>query len=586
MNKNRNSLKKSLVRSYTSIFLIFILTIFILLFLIFRGATNVLNELGEAALKNKINMAVEYLDFLESQVNKGYIDREQAQETFRTSMLNKVQKDGKTRGLNNKLELGIEAYMYAIDKNGKEMMHPFKEGENISNIVDDNGKNVVQLILNEGNNPKNDGIITFFWKNPNENKTREKVNAVKYYEPWGWYLNVGTYYEDFYGNIQQLFFNILLIVFIIIIIIYIFILFKIDKKAKPFTKLVNTIEKLSNGDLKVEFDYNRNDEIKIVADSLKILKKKIKDYIELSNRSSEILLESSEELNGASDYISKSSIQISDTINNLAYDTTKQLEHSEKANKNMEILDNLIYECKEKMIIVSENSNEAVKSVSQGLKVIKDLISSTDESKVSNEEIFKAITQATDKAKNVEKVSSVISSIAAQTRLLALNATIEASKAGEFGRGFSVVADEIRTLADEAQKSSKEIENVVKELIENVEKMNEIRVNVEDNNKKQSDSINETENKYKNIYESIKNSEKSIRSYGDLVEELLNKKQEVIEDIDSLASISKNNSAKTQEINASVEEQTSSIESVEEYSQKLLELSKELKNSIDKYFKL
>ncbi|MDN5342565.1 MAG: methyl-accepting chemotaxis protein [Oceanotoga sp.] len=350
--------------------------------------------------------------------------------------------------------------------------------------------------------------------------------------------------------------------------------------------MVNTIEKLSNGDLKVEFDYNRNDEIKIVADSLKILKKKIKDYIELSNRSSEILLESSEELNGASDYISKSSIQISDTINNLAYDTTKQLEHSEKANKNMEILDNLIYECKEKMIIVSENSNEAVKSVSQGLKVIKDLISSTDESKVSNEEIFKAITQATDKAKNVEKVSSVISSIAAQTRLLALNATIEASKAGEFGRGFSVVADEIRTLADEAQKSSKEIENVVKELIENVEKMNEIRVNVEDNNKKQSDSINETENKYKNIYESIKNSEKSIRSYGDLVEELLNKKQEVIEDIDSLASISKNNSAKTQEINASVEEQTSSIESVEEYSQKLLELSKELKNSIDKYFKL
>ncbi|MDN5342564.1 MAG: methyl-accepting chemotaxis protein [Oceanotoga sp.] len=147
MDKNRNSLKKSLVRSYTSIFLIFILTIFILLFLIFRGATNVLNELGEAALKNKINMAVEYLDFLESQVNKGYIDREQAQETFRTSMLNKVQKDGKTRGLNNKLELGIEAYIYAIDKNGKEMMHPFKEGENISNIVDDNGKMLYNLSL-------------------------------------------------------------------------------------------------------------------------------------------------------------------------------------------------------------------------------------------------------------------------------------------------------------------------------------------------------------------------------------------------------------------------------------------------------
>jgi len=54
------------------------------------------------------------------------------------------------------------------------MMHPYKEGENISDIVDTKGKNVVQLIINEGNNPKNGGIITFFWKNPTEKKREKK----------------------------------------------------------------------------------------------------------------------------------------------------------------------------------------------------------------------------------------------------------------------------------------------------------------------------------------------------------------------------------------------------------------------------
>lgn len=191
IKKSNDGIKKRLFKSYLGMFILFFISIIVVTFVSFIGAKNTLTKLGEEALKNRINMGIEMMDMLEAQVKNSKITRDEAQEIFRTKMLNKKSSDGKTRGLNKKLELNIEEYMYAIDSNGNEKMHPFKEGENISKVVDNKGKNVTKLIIDEGKNPKNDGIITFSWKNHGEKKARDKVNAVDYYEPWDWYLNVG-----------------------------------------------------------------------------------------------------------------------------------------------------------------------------------------------------------------------------------------------------------------------------------------------------------------------------------------------------------------------------------------------------------
>jgi|GEM_PF-2564012 len=586
MKKRTNTLKLEFIKSYSLFFVIFTAILSILLIFVFNGATRILEKLGAEALKNRINMSVEYLDFLDSQVKNGYITLEDAQETFRTAMLNKIQEDGKTRGLNDNLELGIEAYMYAIDKNGNEMMHPYKEGENISDIVDAKGKNVVQLIVNEGNNPKNGGIITFFWKNPTDKKAREKINAVKYYKSWGWYINVGCYYEDFYGNLKEFFKYLVAFVSIVIIILFVFILYISDKRSKPYSKMTESVSKMAEGDLNADFEHKRNDDVKIVLESLKVLKSKIRNYIELSDSSSETLFEASEELNNSSEYISKSASQISNTVNDFSYDTARQSEYAETADRNMQELSRLILNCKSNMDNVDDNTNEVIKSVDEGTKVINKLMENTETSEISNDRIFSEISQASANALNVEKASSVIISIAAQTRLLALNASIEAAKAGDSGKGFAVVASEIRKLADESQKSSMEIETVVKGLIKNIEALNKIGEEFKDNNKKQYLSINETKDNYERIYQKIKNSDESIKSFNEVIGSLINKEETVLNAIDELSEISKNNSAKIQEINASVEEQTASIEDVNKYSNRLLKLSQDLKESVNKYFRL
>ena len=161
------SIKSTLVLMFIAVTLI---SMSVLGFAAYNVSKKALLNLGETALKNKVNMGIAFMEALEEQVQAGKLTREEAQEIFKSKMLNPKKEDGKTRGQNDKLELNIGAYMYAINSQGIEMMHPYKEGEDISEVVDPKGNNIVKLIIEEGRNPKNNGIIHFYWQNPGEKK--------------------------------------------------------------------------------------------------------------------------------------------------------------------------------------------------------------------------------------------------------------------------------------------------------------------------------------------------------------------------------------------------------------------------------
>ena len=189
MKRNKNShdaqLNKSFLKSYLTFFILIVFSIIIIAVVSFFSAKNALTKLGETSLNNKIQMGLAMMDSLQKQVDAGKISKHDAQELFKSEMLNSKKQDGKTRGLNPKLEMGVSAYMYAINKNGIEMMHPFKEGENISNVTDESGRNLSKLIIDEATTPKNNGIVNFQWKNPGEKFSKMKINSVAYFKPWG-----------------------------------------------------------------------------------------------------------------------------------------------------------------------------------------------------------------------------------------------------------------------------------------------------------------------------------------------------------------------------------------------------------------
>jgi methyl-accepting chemotaxis protein len=107
--------------------------------------------------------------------------------------------------------------------------------------------------------------------------------------------------------------------------------------------------------------------------------------------------------------------------------------------------------------------------LNEGLKEIETLSMKTEENNKASMEIYEVILKTNQSSNKIGEASSVIASIAEQTNLLALNAAIEAARAGDAGRGFSVVADEIRKLAEKSSTSTKDIYNMVNELQRNAQ---------------------------------------------------------------------------------------------------------------------
>lgn len=145
-----------------------------------------------------------------------------------------------------------------------------------------------------------------------------------------------------------------------------------------------------------------------------------------------------------------------DAISSGVSDMVSDIENSSSMTQQIQtVIDNLL-DVKDSTI---ESTNEAIKSVQSGLKVIGDLKGKSDDINIANENVTRVSAELCEKIASAEEITQIIYQISSQTNLLALNASIEAARAGEAGRGFAVVADEIRKLADDTRSS---IDNITK----------------------------------------------------------------------------------------------------------------------------
>jgi methyl-accepting chemotaxis protein len=228
----------------------------------------------------------------------------------------------------------------------------------------------------------------------------------------------------------------------------------------------------------------------------------------------------------------------------------------------------------------SENIN---KSVNYGLKDIEKLSTITKENSKVMEDICHIITQTKTSSEQISEASRVISEIARQTNLLALNATIEASRAGEAGRGFSVVAEEIQKMADQSAASTKYIDDIVIGLQQNVKKAFD-RVNLITSASKQQDSsVTETISRYHSIANSMKVSEEVIKVLNSSEDDMLHAKNEILKMLEALAAVAEHNAAGTQQAALAMEEQTAAAKELAHASDNLSELANQLQSITSRF---
>ncbi|MGN0153171.1 MAG: methyl-accepting chemotaxis protein, partial [Lachnospiraceae bacterium] len=216
------------------------------------------------------------------------------------------------------------------------------------------------------------------------------------------------------------------------------------------------------------------------------------EVVEKGNQHIELLQSKLDSFHDATDEVAKSV----DAISQGVTETVKNMENQTDMTAQIQgIIDNLI-RVKDHTL---NSANEAVEATEAGGKLVEQLKEKSDAIAVTNQNVTEVAHELQDKISSAEEITQIIYQVSSQTNLLALNASIEAARAGEAGRGFSVVADEIRKLADNTKQSIDKITDLLQGVTKLADQTSELVMNSVQASEAQAEYINEVTGSFRSI---------------------------------------------------------------------------------------
>ncbi|WP_248484884.1 methyl-accepting chemotaxis protein [Tepidibacter aestuarii] len=308
----------------------------------------------------------------------------------------------------------------------------------------------------------------------------------------------------------------------------------------------------------------------------------VSELIKNTQSMSEKVNMSSQDLSQISNETNLSAEAISITVNEIASESIQQANEAEKGANLANDLSNKLKELLSNTHDMLKNVENVDKANLNSSKVIDELSSSTKLSNKNTVQAQMAVFELNKKAKNISIILDTITDIADQISLLALHASIEAARAGEAGRGFGVVADEIRKLAESSNNAADDIKNILDHMQIYIYNIVNIINTLKQSNLKQSSTVECVDNSFNLIKESTSEIIEKIRFIGQYVERLNEDRLNIVDTIQRISNIKEEASAGAQEVSASIYQQAGDIQKVASSSDYLQELSVELNKEISK----
>lgn len=310
---------------------------------------------------------------------------------------------------------------------------------------------------------------------------------------------------------------------------------------------------------------------------------RIDEFIQNVKESVDVITFSSSEMKQSSSEMSDISSKVTESISQLAQGATQQAESIEKGSLRINNITEMIICIGEDMEMSDKHVDDAISAMNQVKESIHYQEEKMEESKVINEHMGVVITDLMDKSKEIGKILEVIKGVAQQTNLLALNAAIEAARAGEHGRGFAVVSEEIRKLAEQSAESSKQITEIIDDVQQGIE--NTVTQIKQSNalSQEQEKAFEQTATSITDISEKVFSIGVKVKAVFDATKTLTEDAKEAEDMISTIASISEETAAGTQEASASVEEQNGLIQMVAECSNEMYNIAEGLKKQMEEF---
>ncbi|MFT4414420.1 methyl-accepting chemotaxis protein [Fredinandcohnia humi] len=370
----------------------------------------------------------------------------------------------------------------------------------------------------------------------------------------------------------------------VIIALAYFIVYVFTRRLKKrLATLSNALEKAGNGDFTMEVIDNTGDELTTLSNSYNTMRSNLREMINEVLQTSEQVASSSEELTAGAEQTGKATEEITGAIQQVATGAETSTENLEESTKSLEEVTTGIQQIAEHSSGVAEAGAKATDQAKQGGEFVKETVEQIQAIERSVNVSGDVIKLLEKRSNEIGEITEVITDIANQTNLLALNAAIEAARAGEHGKGFAVVADEVRKLAEQSQKSSTQIAELIKDIRVEMTKSNESISQVKDDVKLGLSIAGKTDASFSEIMASMEDMGTRIDEMAATSEQIAAGAQEVTATIHNITSIIRDASMHSQSVAASAEEQLASMEEITASANNLSIMAANLQEVVGKF---
>jgi methyl-accepting chemotaxis protein len=334
----------------------------------------------------------------------------------------------------------------------------------------------------------------------------------------------------------------------------------ISSSVSSAIKKTNVVlEKASEGDLTNTLLLKNNDEFGILARCINHMISSMMELIRKMSHVSNNVSESSKHVSFNSERLMKAAKNISSSVGDIEKGITQQAEDAEHCLFQMAGLAKEINYIYERANDIQRISTETKDIVNNGITIMNDLGNKSKNTSEVTRTVIRSMEELQEQSNSITSIIKTINDIASQTNLLSLNASIEAARAGEAGRGFSVVADEIRKLAEQCSLSANQINEIIKQIHSKTDQTVNITKEADNIVNSQGETLVQSMDIFSKINEHVLHLTENIKQISNNIENIEHSKDDTLGSIESISSTLEETTAVASELLASANSQVESV---------------------------